>query len=77
MKCEYCGKEIEGGYIKYKDKYFCRKDADQCIKDWLYDQLDGSEDIKYDTIAAGEKEPLPEWSETYLNSLGMSKRDFF
>lgn len=77
MKCEQCQHEIEGGFIKYKGKYFCRKDKDQCFKEWLYDQTDGSEDIDYGTVAAGEKEPLPSWCEDYLNTLNMSLRDFF
>jgi len=77
MKCEICHQEIEGRYIKYKDHFFCRQDNDQCFKEWLYDQTDGSDDIEYGPIAAGEKEPLPEWSEEYLNTLGMGLRDFF
>lgn len=73
--CEYCGKEIEGNYVKYKDKYFCRHDNDECLREWLYDQTDG--ECEYGTIIAGEKYEInPEWTEVYLNTLGMSKQDF-
>lgn len=76
MKCEYCSEEIQGNYVEYKGKYFCSKDNDECLRQWLYDQTDG--ECNYGTVVDGEAyEVHPEWSEQYLNSLGMSKSDFF
>lgn len=75
MKCEYCGQEIEGNYIEYNGKYFHRFSDDECFRNWLYEQTDG--DCTYGRIMNGEAVELtPEWSENYLNSLGMSKSDF-
>lgn len=76
MKCECCGKEIEGAYVHYlpKDKYFCRHNAEECFKEWLYDQTDG--DCEYGVVGDEDKEVLPSWTEEYLNTLGMSMSDF-
>ena len=76
MKCECCGCEIEGNYIKYKGYYFHRYEDDKCFREWLYDQTDG--ECEYGTVLDGEEYTIaPSWSEKYLNTLGMSKRDFF
>ena len=75
MKCECCGKEIEGNYVKYQGLYFHRYEDDKCFREWLYDQTDG--ECEYGTYNAGVEYPIaPEWSEDYLNTLGMSKSDF-
>ena len=75
MICEKCGCEITGNWLKYKGKCFCRKDNDSCFKDWLYDQTDG--ECEYGTMLDGEEVQLaPSWTEEYLNTLGLSKKDF-
>lgn len=75
MICENCQKEITGLFIRYKGHTFCRCDNDACIKEWLYDQIDG--ECEYGTIFEGEEITLsPSWTEDYLNTLGMSKSDF-
>lgn len=76
MKCENCGQEIEGLYVKYDGKYFCRHDDDKCLKEYLYDKTDG--ECEYGTMYGGEEVKLsPGWTEGYLGTLGMSKKDFF
>lgn len=75
MICQCCGLEINGNWLKYKGKYFCRKDNDSCFKEWLYDRTDG--DCEYGTVLEGEEIQIsPSWTEEYLNTLGMSKKDF-
>jgi len=75
MICENCQKEIEGNFIRYQGHCFCRHDNDACIKEWLYDQTDG--ECEYGTVVNGDEYDIePSWSEPYLNSLGMSMRDF-
>lgn len=75
MICENCECEITGNWLKYKGKCFCRKDNDSCFKDWLYDQTDG--ECEYGTMLDGEEVQLaPSWTEEYLNTLGLSKKDF-
>lgn len=76
MNCEYCGQEIEGNYIEYKGKYFHRFSDDECFRNWLYEQTDG--ECEYGTMYGGEEVALsPSWTEGYLGTLGMSKKDFF
>lgn len=76
MKCECCGCEIEGNYIEYEGKFFHRYEDDKCFREWLYDQTDGK--CIYGTVKDGNKyEIAPSWTEEYLATLGMSKRDFF
>lgn len=75
MKCEYCGQEIEGNYIEYKGKYFHRFSDDECFREWLYEQTDG--ECTYGRMMEGEAvEIVPEWTDAYLKTLGMSKSDF-
>lgn len=67
MKCEICGQEIEGLYVEYDGKYFCRKDGDNCIKEYLYDNTKGCE---YGTFLQGEKIRLsPSVTEGYLGMI--------
>ena len=56
MKCENCGQEIEGLYVKYDGKYFCRHDDDKCLKEYLYDKTDG--ECEYGTMYGGEEVAL-------------------
>lgn len=75
--CEFCGNEIEGNFIKYipKGVYFHRFEGDECFKNWLYEQTDGK--CEYGTTVNGEEYEIePSWTEDYLNSLGLSKKDF-
>ena len=67
MICENCGQEIEGLYVKYDGKYFCRKDGDSCIKEYLYDKTQGCE---YGTFLQGEEIRLsPSGTEGYLGTI--------
>lgn len=47
MQCEWCEKEIEGWYLIYKGKNFCRRNDDKCIKEYLYEQEDENIDMDY------------------------------
>ena len=71
MICVNCGKPIEKEYVEYKGHYFCGDDNDECLKEWLYSQTEGE-------CYRGEieQEVAPSWSEEYLNTLGMSLKDF-
>lgn len=67
MKCEICGQEIEGLYVKYDGKYFCRNDGDNCIKEYLYDNTSNCE---YGTFLQGEEIKLsPSVTEGYLGMI--------
>lgn len=73
MKCEICGQEIEGLYAKYDGKYFCRKDGDNCIKEYLYDNAQGCE---YGTFLQGEEIRLsPSVTEGYLGMIKSEKQE--
>ena len=71
MKCEICGQEIEGLYVKYDGKYFCRKDGDNCIKEYLYNKTN---DCEYGTFLQGEEIRLsPSVTEGYLGTIKAKK----
>ena len=38
--CEWCGRELNGWYLKYREKFFCRTKDDGCLKNYLYEQAD-------------------------------------
>ena len=38
--CEWCGRELNGWYLKYRGKFFCRIKDDGCLKNYLYEQAD-------------------------------------
>lgn len=40
MICEYCGKRIDGWYLRYKGKTFCEDANNTCIKNYLYEEHD-------------------------------------
>lgn len=47
MKCFWCDNDIEGWYLVYEGKSFCRRRDDACIKEYLYEKIDGEIDIEY------------------------------
>lgn len=53
MICEGCGNELNGNYIEFNGKCFCRTDNDDCIKNWLYDRVVNT--CRYGTVLNGEK----------------------
>lgn len=44
--CAWCDREINGWYLTYHGKHFCRSKDDSCIKNFLYEEADG--DIEMD-----------------------------
>lgn len=44
--CEWCGAELNGWYLKYHGKCFCRNKNDICLKNYLFDEAD--EEIEMD-----------------------------
>lgn len=47
MQCKWCGKEIEGWYLRYDDNVFCRRLDDLCLKNYLFDRADGDIEMGY------------------------------
>ena len=52
MECKSCGKEIEGYYLKYDGYSFCRRNNDECLKDYLFDKYD--DDIQMEIVESGQ-----------------------
>lgn len=40
MICKWCGKEINGWYLRYKGNVFCREKDDLCLKNYLFEDAD-------------------------------------
>ena len=38
--CEWCGCALEGWYLKYHGKCFCRHKDDSCLKNYLFEEAD-------------------------------------
>lgn len=59
--CDYCGRELDGWFLTYKDKHFCRFGNDRCIKEYLYEEHDaeileerGNGEVAYDMSKVAE-----------------------
>lgn len=59
--CEYCGRELDGWFLTYKNKHFCRFGNDRCIKEYLYEEHDaeiledrGNGEVAYDMSKVAE-----------------------
>lgn len=59
--CENCGRELDGWFLTYHGKHFCRYGNDKCIKDFLYEEHDaeifedrGNGEVVYDMSEVAE-----------------------
>lgn len=46
--CAWCGRELNGWYLKYHEKKFCRCGNDICLKNYLFEEAD--DEIEMDKI---------------------------
>lgn len=53
MECKSCGKKIEGYCLKYDGYSFCRRNNDECLKDYLFDKYD--DDIQMEIVESDEE----------------------
>lgn len=48
MTCDWCGKELDGWFYRYKDLTFCEKANGRCLKEFLF--AEHLEEIKKDKV---------------------------
>ena len=41
MYCEWCSQELGNEWLEYKGKKFCRRNDDKCIKEYLFEHIEG------------------------------------
>lgn len=46
--CAWCGHELNGWYLEYHEKKFCRHGNDICLKNYLFEEAD--DEIEMDKI---------------------------
>lgn len=64
MKCEWCGKEITGWYLSYKNHNFCRDNDDLCLKNYLFEEHD--EQIEMDKTGGDVEYDMSKVDEYYF-----------